>query len=141
MEKPSFCWCATRKGRWTFPKGAAERELGRQAAAAQEALEEAGALGEIDAKPLCSYLHIKGAGKPAVRRRELVVQAYLCRVLDQVPPEEPYRAPIWFSEAEARQRLCANRPAGGAGELCKVVELAVSQIRASRAELLRHEIS
>ena len=50
-----------RTGRWIFPKGAVEPGLSAAESAAQEALEEAGVTGQVDATALGSYRSGAGA--------------------------------------------------------------------------------
>jgi 8-oxo-dGTP pyrophosphatase MutT (NUDIX family) len=89
----------SRKGkRWTFPKGVIEPNLTPQESAAQEALEEAGVLGEINAERIGSYTYEKWGGTCTVQVFGLAV----LRVLDEwqeadvrerriVPPAEAWR--------------------------------------------------
>src|SRR6476661_6235424 len=82
-----FLLVQTRKGRWIFPKGGAERGLTHAQAAALEAFEEAGVHGRMEEASFTRYVRRRGedAGdKPAVN-------AHLCEVLRQVPPQEAGR--------------------------------------------------
>lgn len=51
-----FCLVTSRRtGRWVFPKGGVESGMTPIEAAAQEALEEAGVVGEVGAQPIGRY--------------------------------------------------------------------------------------
>lgn len=89
--------------RWVIPKGWPMKGRKPHAAAAQEALEEAGLLGKIEKKPVGSYHYVKNMRNGA---------AILCRV-DVFPmqverqrkswPERDQRVTRWFSLAQAAE--------------------------------------
>jgi 8-oxo-dGTP pyrophosphatase MutT (NUDIX family) len=91
--------------RWVIPKGWPMKGRKPHAAAAQEALEEAGLLGKIEKKPVGSYHYVKNMRNGA---------AILCRV-DVFPlqvarqrkswPERDQRVTRWFSLAQAAEAV------------------------------------
>jgi len=123
-----FLLVNTDGGKWTFPKGSIEPHLSHSEAAANEALEEAGAVGVIDRAHFHVYLHAKGVfwKKPGVR--ELAVKAFLMEVHQVGSPEEPLRDPTWFSVEEAKIALRQRRQVKYSKELCMVIELAMREI-------------
>ncbi len=95
-----ICLVSTSDGaRWTFPKGHREPGETLAAAAAREALEEAGLAGVLDRRRLGVYAQARG-------RR---VAAYLLRVTSAQPPQEAFRRVIWCDPPTARLRLVAGR--------------------------------
>jgi 8-oxo-dGTP pyrophosphatase MutT (NUDIX family) len=86
--------------RWIVPKGWPIRGLKGHEAAAREAMEEAGLLGEIAKKPVGRYTYWKR------RTRDFVlckVRLYLLAVAEQLPtwPEQDQRRSQWFTQADA----------------------------------------
>lgn len=83
-------------GRWVIPKGGVEPGFTARQAAAQEALEEAGIKGEIDAQPLGFFSYHKvlksGASRPAT------VEVYALKVEKQLKkwPEQAERQFEWM---------------------------------------------
>jgi 8-oxo-dGTP pyrophosphatase MutT (NUDIX family) len=89
----------TRNGeRWTFPKGGCESGEAPAAAAAREALEEAGAAGRVIGEPIGSY-----------RYGDDQVTAFLLLVETAGKPRERGRDPAWFGLETARSRLAEGR--------------------------------
>lgn len=90
-----------RTQRWIIPKGNIDFHMSPHAAAAQEALEEAGAVGEIGRKPLGVFRYRKSLlrGFP-VRAKVTVFPLAVATLLDQWP-ESASRRRQWFSQAEA----------------------------------------
>lgn len=123
-----FLLVTTDGGKWTFPKGAIEPDLSHSEAAANEALEEAGAKGTIDRTHFHVYLHSKGVfwKKPGVR--EFAVKTFLMEVRKVVTPEEPLRNPTWFNAEQAKVALRQRREIKYSKELCTVIELAMREI-------------
>ncbi len=115
-----FLLVRTDKGRWSFPKGHLERELTSSQAAAQEALEEAGAIGVVARRPFARYRHHKRA-----LAAEITVRAYLLRVVHTVEPPETYRQPTWFNPRKARRKLAAACKSKYRNELRSVLDRAV----------------
>ena len=115
-----FLLVRTGKGRWSFPKGHVERTLTSSQAAAREALEEAGAVGIIASRPFARYRHKKRA-LPS----DVVVRAYLLRVMRTIEPPEEHRRPTWFEAREARTRLAVSRKSRYRKELRLVLDRAV----------------
>ena len=64
-----------KRGRWIFPKGNIEEELGPRRSAVLEALEEAGVEGRVHSPALGTYRH----GRPP----EKTVELYLMEVREQ----------------------------------------------------------
>jgi len=123
-----FLLVQTGKGRWIFPKGSVEPGLTHAQAAALEAFEEAGVHGRMEEASFTRYVRRRGedAGdKPAVN-------AHLCEVLRQVPPQEAGRNPTWFSADKAKRRLKEDRSPEFGTELARVVDRAVARIKSFR---------
>jgi 8-oxo-dGTP pyrophosphatase MutT (NUDIX family) len=94
-----FLLVRTRSGeRWTFPKGGCESGEAPAAAAAREALEEAGAAGRIVGEAIGSY-----------RYGDDQVTAFLLLVETVGRPAERRRDPAWFGLESARSRLAEGR--------------------------------
>ena len=87
-------------GRWIVPKGWPERKIKPYDQAAQEAYEEAGALGLITKKPFGSYTYEKRLGNRSVT---CSVDVYLLKVECELEewPERNQRSRKWMSPAEA----------------------------------------
>jgi len=113
-----FLLVNTSSGRWTFPKGHVDPGMSESAAAAQEAREEAGAVGRIHDTHFQSYLHTS-------RDNEYPIFAFLLKVEQRQEPLERFRKPSWFSPAEAKQRLSRMRHSKYAAELHRVIDSAV----------------
>lgn len=88
-----------RRKRWVIPKGIVEPGLTPAGSARNEALEEAGVLGERLRGPLGRYQYGKWGGTCSVT----VFAMEVTRVLDVW--EEDYRDRAWLSLAEACARL------------------------------------
>jgi 8-oxo-dGTP pyrophosphatase MutT (NUDIX family) len=90
--------------RWIIPKGWPQPQCDDHAAAAQEALEEAGVLGTADAEVVGSYVYEKRhrRGTTAVR-----VSVYLLAVTEELAdwPERQQRERAWFTPSEAAERV------------------------------------
>ncbi len=121
-----FLLVQSRAGRWTFPKGRVEDDPSRAAAAAREAVEEAGAYGRVDTRPFASYLHSKSPEWHGLE--ECWVDAHLCEVYELVSPEETFRNPTWFSAENSKQRLHQKRLPAYGEHLAEVVDRAVEHI-------------
>lgn len=123
-----FLLVHSRGGHWTFPKGAIESGLSHAQAAALEAFEEAGVHGRIEEASFARYTHRKGGGKNG-SRKDLFVQAHLCRVMRLCAPKESNRRPTWFVAEKAKRRLQQRRAPDCATQLVRVLDLAVARIR------------
>ena len=130
-----FLLVRTRRGRWTFPKGGAESGVTLAQSAAMEAYEEAGVHGRIEEISFGTYRLCRGNTATGGRTDD-VVHAYLCEVLRQEPPEEPYRDPTWFSSEKTKLRLAQGRSAERAAEFAQVIDRAVWRIRRQPARTL-----
>jgi 8-oxo-dGTP pyrophosphatase MutT (NUDIX family) len=126
-----FLLVQSRAGRWTFPKGRVENDPSRAAAAAREAVEEAGAYGLVDMDPFARYVHAKNPEWHDAPDEHLV-DAHLCEVMDTVSPEEAFRNPTWFSPGRTKMRLCDKRSAAYGQELASIVDDAVEHIARRR---------
>ncbi|MEN0020446.1 MAG: NUDIX hydrolase [Planctomycetota bacterium] len=86
---------------WTIAKGHIDPGHSPTQAAATEAFEEAGVLGEIDPKPLGSYSYTKLSGV----RYEVVV--FAMHVDEELPswPERGRRARLWLPPNEAAEQI------------------------------------
>lgn len=108
--------------RWTFPKGGRERGETLAAAAAREAIEEAGAAGRAGDEPLAEYRY--GAD---------VVVAFLLAVDHVDLPAEAERTPTWFGFEAARSKLAEGRDGGFGEEMERVLLAAERAAGLSRA--------
>src|SRR5205085_4257245 len=106
-----FLQVKTDRGKWTFPKGCMEPNLSHSRAAAQEALEEAGAIGTVGKKHFHVYVHAKGVFWREAGVREVAVKAFLLEVQRLQKPEEPARTPTWFTPEAAKEMLACRREA------------------------------
>jgi 8-oxo-dGTP pyrophosphatase MutT (NUDIX family) len=91
----------SRKGtRWVLPKGVVEPNLSPAASAANEALEEAGVRGAIDAEPLGTDQYRKWGGI-------CTVQVFVMEVEEVVAdwPEARTRRRAWLTVDDARRRV------------------------------------
>lgn len=129
-----FLLVNTSAGKWTFPKGRIDPLLSGSESAAQEALEEAGAMGLVEPVHFASYLDTKRISGET-RTREIVVAAYMLEVRRRVLPEEAGRNPTWFTARESKRRLSEKRAPKCARLLEDLIELAVE--RAARRIRLR----
>ena len=126
-----FLLVQTRGGRWTFPKGSAERGLTHAQAAALEAFEEAGVHGRMEEASFTRYMRHNARDRVGA---ELVVKAYLCEVSRLESPQEFDRDPTWFTVEKAKRRLREQRGADYGAELARVVDRAVTRIRHLHSE-------
>lgn len=87
--------------RWIIPKGNIDFHMSPHAAAAQEALEEAGAVGEIGRQPLGVFRYCKAMreGSPVMAK----VTVYPLEVLELLDDwqESEWRLRRWFSRSAA----------------------------------------
>lgn len=88
-------------GRWVVPKGNLGKREEGHAAAAREALEEAGVIGTVDPAPIGSYFYRKILRSGAGRRTE--VEVYPLAVATELPEwaESDERIKRWCSPEEA----------------------------------------
>src|ERR1700730_1862686 len=92
-------------GRWIIPKGWPMKRKAPYAAAAREALEEAGVVGQIGKEPIGSFSH-----KKLLKEGQVVVcevQVFPLEVTRQRKtwPEKGKREVQWFSRAEAARTV------------------------------------
>lgn len=92
-------------GRWIIPKGWPMKGKAPHAAAAREALEEAGVVGQIGKEPIGSFSHNK-----LLKRGDAVVcevQVYPLQVTRQRKtwPEQGKRQLQWLSTSEAAKKV------------------------------------
>lgn len=115
----AFLLITTRKtGRWIFPKGGIEPELSPWESAAQEALEEAGVIGDISTTPIGSYRASTGGSGAAL----VDVDLYPLKVTRQLDEwdEKRQRMRHWATLGEAK-RLLADRSLGKLAERVQVM--------------------
>ena len=95
--------CASR--RWIIPKGNIDSHMSPHQAAAQEALEEAGVVGEIGHEPLGVFRYPKQIASGAIVTAKVVVfPLAVTRELDDWP-EKDIREQHWFSQGEAAEAV------------------------------------
>ena len=96
--------------RWIVPKGWPIRGLKGHEAAAREAMEEAGLIGEIGKKPVGRYTYWKRKTDHFILCK---VRLYLLEVKQQLPtwPEQAQRSCRWFTQADAADLI--DEPALG----------------------------
>ena len=122
-----FLLVRTKGGRLTVPKGRRESQLSDAESAAKEALEEAGASGDIDPMPFTSFLNI-GRDKNGIERVEQFVYGFLMRVTDEQPPHESWRDPHWYPLAQATALVAHNRGPRSASEFQALLRAAQERI-------------
>jgi 8-oxo-dGTP pyrophosphatase MutT (NUDIX family) len=132
-----FLLVLTNGGKWTFPKGGIEGNSSGRETALREALEEAGAIGEIADDALCSYVHAKSVFWRRGELRELVVTAYLMEVLFTLSPDEKLRNPTWFLADVVKQKLAQGRERKYQQELQRVIDQAMLEIEVHHKHLAR----
>jgi 8-oxo-dGTP pyrophosphatase MutT (NUDIX family) len=133
---PEFLLVRTRGGHWTFPKGKVEAGLTHAQSAALEAFEEAGVHGRMEESAFTQYVRRKG-GSAASSGLEVQINAHLCEVRRQVPPQESGRTPTWFSAEKTKRRLRQDRSSDFGDELTRVVEEAVTRIQTTHVRASR----
>lgn len=91
-------------GRWVIPKGWPENDRGMHRCAAREALEEAGVVGDVGAKPVGQYPYEK---REKVGSKLLNVAVYPLQVRRQRRqwPEDGERTRKWFSIGVAADKV------------------------------------
>jgi 8-oxo-dGTP pyrophosphatase MutT (NUDIX family) len=116
-------------GKWTFPKGRPGSQISHSQAAEREAMEEAGAIGTIQARHFHLYIHSKGVFWKGPGVQEFVVKAFLLEVREVRRPDEAERNPTWFSADDAKRMLAKGRESKYRQELNGVIDRAVEQIQ------------
>ncbi len=91
-------------GRWVIPKGWPARRLKALEAAAREALEEAGVLGKVSAKPVGQYRYTR-LFKNGDRAHVVSVYILAVRTVLATWLEMPERQRRWFSLPSAARRV------------------------------------
>jgi 8-oxo-dGTP pyrophosphatase MutT (NUDIX family) len=134
-----FLLVNTSAGKWTFPKGRIDPLLSPSESAAQEALEEAGAMGLIEPAHFASYLDRKRVAGQESLAQEITIAAYLLEVRRRVVPEEADRNPTWFTAQETKRRLSEKRAPRHAAMLQGVIDLAVERVSRRVGPVLRKE--
>ena len=118
----------TNGGKWTFPKGCIDGNNSGRQTALREALEEAGAIGEIANDAFCTYVHAKSAFWRRGELRELSVRAYLMEVSFTLSPDEKLRNPTWFLADVVKGKLAQGRERKYQQEFQRVIDQAMFQI-------------
>lgn len=131
-DEPEFLLVQTRGGRWTFPKGSAERGLTHAQAAALEAFEEAGVHGRMEEASFATYVRRERSSGSKSRPKKVIVSAFLCEVRRLETPPEFNRYPTWFSIEVTKKRLREGRKPDYAKDLGRIVDRAVARIRKLR---------
>ncbi|KGJ04485.1 ADP-ribose pyrophosphatase YjhB, NUDIX family [Paracoccus halophilus] len=107
-------------GRWILPKGWPMPGLSLADAAAQEAWEEAGAIGRVAQSALGRYSYDKEQERGFAIPIEVLVYPLAVETLTEDYPEQPERERRWFTPAEAAKmvaedglrRIFSELPAG-----------------------------
>ncbi len=94
-------------GRWVIPKGWPIRGMKPQDAAALEASEEAGVVGEIDDAPIGSYHYVKQLKREQSISVQVIVFAFRVRYQADDWKEQGQRHAEWF-RAQRAARLVAE---------------------------------
>jgi 8-oxo-dGTP pyrophosphatase MutT (NUDIX family) len=113
-------------GRWVLPKGWPMKGKKPQAAAAREALEEAGVTGQIGKRPVGAYPYSKRlAGGEFV---DCIVEVFPLEVERQLKrwPEQGERVTQWFTPLEAAEAV--NEP-----ELARLIAVFAAKFVAADA--------
>ncbi len=121
-----FYLVKTTGGRWTFPKGKIKKDEDAWFAAKREAFEEAGVTGDIEHKPIASYLHEKKEWKES--GIEIKVQAFILKINNTQNPQEENRYPTWFDTSEAETALAEDRKFKYAEEFRRVLDVSCTHI-------------
>ncbi len=129
-----FLLVNTSAGKWTFPKGRLDPKLTASEAAAREALEEAGAIGTIDAAHFDWYLDTKRTFGDGYASCEIQIAAYLLEVISVTAPEEADRNPTWFSPEEAKKRLAERRLPKYSNHLSRIIDRALGMVAPQKSE-------
>ena len=123
-----FLLVNTSAGKWTFPKGRISPSLSASQSAEREAMEEAGAHGQIEESHFGWYVDTKRALGHEGRVREILVAAYLLEVHGTVSPEERGRNPTWFTPQEAKRKLGERRDSKYSSQMATLVDVAVKRV-------------
>ena len=91
--------------RWVIPKGWPMKDRAPAEAAAQEAYEEAGVIGEPNPKPVGVYSYGKRLRTGAVQAVTVTVYALEVFVEQLAFPEQGQREKLWTSPEEASERV------------------------------------
>lgn len=89
------------KQQWGVPKGIIEPGYSAVDSAAKEAMEEGGAMGAVEAKPLGHYQHEKWGGVCHITLYPMLVS----ELMDEHLWESHKRQRQWFTVSEARQQI------------------------------------
>jgi 8-oxo-dGTP pyrophosphatase MutT (NUDIX family) len=130
-----FLLVNTSTGKWTFPKGRIEPSLSASESAQREALEEAGARGQIEPGHFGWYMDTKRALGHDNRTREILVAAYMLEVDSTEVPEERDRNPTWFTPQEAKRKLSERRAPKYCSQLAALVDIAVKRLAGGETRL------
>ncbi|HEX4098669.1 MAG TPA: NUDIX hydrolase [Caulobacteraceae bacterium] len=91
--------------RWVIPKGWPMNGLKPQDAAAVEAAEEAGLIGEIEARPLGSYRYLKRLKKDEAVAVQVIVFPFRVEAQVESWKEQDQRSLQWFGYRTAANRV------------------------------------
>lgn len=91
--------------RWVIPKGWPMNGLKPQDAAAAEAAEEAGLIGEIEPRPLGSFRYLKRLKKDDAIAVQVIVFAFRVEAQVESWKEQDQRALQWFGYRTAASRV------------------------------------
>lgn len=97
-----------RSRKWIIPKGNPMKRLAPHHAAAREAFEEAGAIGEIEGRSRGHYRHRKRKARRQFRCRVAVYVMTMERRVERFP-ERDERAVRWFTVDDARDTIRNRR--------------------------------
>lgn len=92
---------SNKKKHWVLPKGIQDPGMSAQESAAREALEEAGALGEVDAQSLGRYTYEKWGAECTVD----VFPMRVSELIEEADWDESHRGRQWLKASKAADKL------------------------------------
>jgi 8-oxo-dGTP pyrophosphatase MutT (NUDIX family) len=117
----------TRKGRWTLPGGKVIPGESPWQAAAREAREEAGVIGDIDVEPI-AWVALGKEGRSHPHREDSLTPVFLLPVHSTVGPDEHFRDPQWWPLQGVERALRQGRLPWSARWLIPASRAAIDEI-------------
>lgn len=118
-NEPKYLLIKTSGGRYIFPKGNVKMGEAHWLTAQREALEEAGATGNINTELLTTYWH---------HQKQVEVAVYLLKTTKLNQKNEKKRSPAWYSIEDAKVALADKRTKEYAKNILAVLQKAHSTI-------------